>query len=352
MRDARDVTVQRAIVHITDRKQPLPVYSEVELNLTGNGVLRDYFTGQVRNALDDEQAGSALFAESGPQAAKDACGRILKSPASFIASSQELARLLHAAMGTHHRIAPGTLAVCVYTASNYPSGFLALIKLDPGSALVQKVVSQKGKRLVSFDVTSDVMPTANEKLHKAALVPPRGTSAKYDLLLLDRQTADVAATFFAETFLNATTAFDGKSGAKAFYQGAQNAYSRLMKAGSITLEEADTLQTHIEVALQRPRVNPSTWPKGLPLPGPARTVIADELEKKLPGTRTISIDRDYVREKLLKKKRFRGDYGVLFEVEADRYDDVVTAKTVYERPDGTPVTRLTLEVPRLQWVKS
>lgn len=348
MRNAVEAVVERAIVHITDREQAAPVYSEVDLDLGANEPLREYFSGQVRNALSDDTT-AAIFARTGPQEAKEACLRILDDPDSLVEASQALARLLHSAMGTDRRIAPGSLAVCVYTVAE-DARSLALIKLDPGRALVQKVVKEKGKRLVSFDVRGDVMPTANERLHKAALVPPAG-SERYDLLLLDRQTADAPAMFFAEAFLNTAPVFGGQKGAKGFYDGSRAAYTKLLKEGTITPAQADTLEKHIDVALQTPRVHRPSWVKELPLPEAAKTVINEELKKKFPGTPSIPIDVGYAGEKLTKKKRFRGDYGVVFEVEAAHYDDVVLEKTTYDREDGTPVTRLVLEVPRLQWVK-
>src|SRR5258708_29951604 len=130
------VTVQSAIVHITDRNESKPVYSEIDLDLTANnGELRDYFNGQLRNALDDDTAG-AKFSSSSPHDARDTCYRILDDEDELGPASKELARLLHKAMLTHARIAPGLLAGCVYM-NTTNARHLALIKLDPSSGLVQ-----------------------------------------------------------------------------------------------------------------------------------------------------------------------------------------------------------------------
>src|SRR5207302_5068793 len=139
------------------------------LNGPGGQPLHDYFRDQVNNALKDAQTGSAKFAPTGDQSVKDEIFRILTDQKQFVPCSQKLARSLLSAMGTDGRITPGNIVVCVFTATNYPGEkFIALFKIDPTSGLIEKVGKQDGKQIVTFDVLSDVMPTAREKLHKAA----------------------------------------------------------------------------------------------------------------------------------------------------------------------------------------
>jgi hypothetical protein len=175
MRDAGEIHVERAIVHIVDHRKPQLVLSEADLDLQGNGPLRDYFGGQVANALGDGRTHPARFNAEESQAAKDECLRILKRPSSLVASSQKLAHLLFDAMGTDQRITPGSLAVCVYRAKNYPNArFLALIKLDPGEVLRQKITHVDGKKVVTFEVEPNVMPSTRKRLQKAAPIAPEG----------------------------------------------------------------------------------------------------------------------------------------------------------------------------------
>lgn len=357
MRDAIDVTVQRTIVHLIKHLKQDLVQSDEELALNGDGKLRAYFSDQVKNALNDSQTGSARLSRDGnPEAAVEAY-KILTDPNSFISSSQQLARLLLAAMGTDARIKAASLAVCLYTASNYPSTeFLALIKIDPTEALIEKVETRSGKQIVSFEVRSDVMPTAREKLQKAALIPRKGTVKGLDLLLLDRQVAAMAANFFAYKFLNAAPATDARTSTQAFYVATQNAYNRLVISPPeapehIGPEVADALAQHLDVALQSPAVKFDSWLKNLPVQTEAVAVVANEIQKEFPEEKQIKIDKQFARDKLLNKRRFRGKYGVVFEVESDHYKDVVKEKTDLRGPDGKTITRLVIEVPDLKWVK-
>jgi hypothetical protein len=255
-------------------------------------------------------------------------------------------------MRTHHRIVPGLLAVCVYTDANdrTESRHLALIKLDPGSGLVQKIEKQRGKQLVTFDVLDNVMPTTREKLQKVALLPPQG-SEKYDLLLLDRQTPEVAAAFWAEAFLNVKLIVDGKLGAKMLRDVSYRASDDLAKRGLVTAAEAEAVKEHTDLVLQTPRVKRSAFVQNLPISKEARTLVAAALEQKFAGTKTIPIDTEYAQEKLTKLTRYRGAYSFRLEVESEHWEDVVKVNESFTANDGTPMTRLLLEVPRLQKVK-
>jgi hypothetical protein len=245
--------------------------------------------------------------------------------------------------------------VCLYTASNYPSAkFLALIKLDPGNALVQRIGTQEGKQVVTFEVRENVLPTAREKLQKAALVPPVGMYDRFDLLLLDRQVPDVA-TFFAKTFLNTIPAIDAPTSTEVFHRVTQDATKQLMLkppsgVDPITVGESIAVLAHRDNALRQHTVSLSGFVARLPLEKKARAVVNERLKKAFPEEGIIEIDKVSA-EKLLKRKRFRGDYGVFFEVDTERYDDVVKSIKPVPSPDDTPVTELKIHVTNLQWVK-
>ncbi len=259
-------------------------------------------------------------------------------------------------MGTDARIKPASLAVCLYTATNYPSTeFLALIKIDPTEVLVERVEIDNDKTVVTFDVLSDVLPTAREKLQKAALISPKGMDKTLDLLLLDRQVTGVA-DFFALKFLNTEPALDPRDSTVRFYLTGQKVHNLLVSFPAdakehIGPEQADLLTQHWDVATQKGVVKFEPLVNGLPLPPQAKAIIRDEIKKEFPQVKQIKIDPEYAQTKLTKKKRFRGEYGVLFEVESDHYNDVVMDKTERHEANGKIVTRLVIEVPALQWVK-
>jgi hypothetical protein len=147
VRNAVGVTVQHAVVHILDHRAQSLTLSNDKLAFDGNQPLRDYFSEQVSKALGDAQMGAARFSTDGEQGAIKECRRILDDSGQIVESSRRLAALLYAVMKKDGRISPGTLAVCLFTASNYAKrNFLALVKLDPISAFVQAVRASNDKK--------------------------------------------------------------------------------------------------------------------------------------------------------------------------------------------------------------
>jgi hypothetical protein len=346
MRDAQNVVIQRAIVHIIDHVNSKTTLSELELELEAHDALRAYFSQQVQNALRDGQTGSARFTTTG-NAAKE-CFRMLKSRKAFVDGSQKLADLLLQAMGTNQSIKPGSLVVCLYNAENYPQNALALIKLDPGKALEQRIETVDGKQRVSFDVRTHVMPTANEKLQKAALIPPQGSNEKFDLLLLDKQGPEMA-NFFAQKFLNAEPARDPKRNAISLYEVGQEIFNRAVERAAPP-EETDAILQYVETTLPTGEVDLREWVEKLPVSEETREIVAGGIADEFPEERVIALDREYAKTKLLRKKRFRGGYGVVFEVDSDYKDEVVLDEKREEK-NGTVFTILTIRVPGLQWVR-
>src|SRR5205807_8275474 len=161
----------------------------------------------------------------------------------------------------------------------------------------------------------------------------------------------VAAAFWAETFLNAKLIVDGKIGARTLRDVSYKASADLARRGVVTAAEAEAMKEVTDLALQTPRVRRSAFVQTLPISKEAKNAVAVELEKKFAGTKTIPIDIEYASVKLTKKRRYRGDYGFMLEVESEHWDHVVKKSESFAADDGTPMTRLLLEVPRLQRVK-
>jgi hypothetical protein len=350
MRDAGKITVQRAIVHMIDHLGEKLTRSNAELPLAANERVRNYFSGRVAKALADDTTGSARFVSDGAHAAK-ACYGLLGQDPPFVDLSQQLAQLLMEAMGTNKNISPGDLAVCLYTAENYPSKtFLALIKLDPGTALLQK--AEPG--MVTLEVLENVLPTEGEQLQKAALVPLAGTYDEFDLLLLDRQVPEVAA-FWAKTFLGTMPARDAPTSTEIFYKVIQDVTKQLRKqppkdVAPITVEESTALLAQRDHAMRRNKISLPGFAARASLKDDARGCLDERLKRAFPEDKTIEIDKASA-EKLLTKRRFRGEHGVLFEVDFKHKDKVVTKVEDIVTVDGETVTEVILHVTDFQWVK-
>ena len=350
------VRVERVIVHLINHLKQQLTHSEEELPINSNLELREYFGDQVQNAINDQQITSARFSPNGNQATIQEIYKILNHSPSFVSSSKVLADLLMKAMGTDGRIKPesATVAVCTYSDGNSNSAqSLALIKLDPSNGFAEKVITVDGKQIVTFEPVKDMMPTKEVKLRKAALIPPKGAISNIDLHVLDRQVAGVAANFFGVTFLNTLPVLDPVNSVKEFVRASEKTRRTLMdlpvdKPERIGPEESDLLMRHVEDFLRKGRVNKRQFVKQAPLNTEGQKLLAKQLDKVFPHDPGIKFDRAYAKKVFLSKVRYRGGHGVLFEVDADRFGDVVRSITPgAPLSDGTPTSKVELIVPNL-----
>ncbi len=335
MLTATQVKVERAIVHIVNHLKPKKsVKSQNELPLNSNEHLRAYFEEQIANALGDTALSQAVFDNAtNTNASANLCLTAINQPRKFITSSQDLADALLTAMGTDGRIKPesSNLALCLYSLPPSPVKYLALLKLDPSEALVQKIeLDSSGRPLwVNFEVREDAMPTAHERMQKAAIILAQRSKDGHDLLLLDRQTAKEAANFFALKFLNAQPILDAKKRTDRLYNALVAAHNRLTPATPtpgkphLEVEKADEFLDEIDSVMRKSKIDTEDWLQNLALPEDAKQVIGNEIQRRLPVEKEFDLDPEYAQE-LNPKRRIKGNHNVIFEVDAANWNDVVS----------------------------
>lgn len=350
LRIAQGIEVIEVIVHIVDhRNRSEPVLSGAPVDLKGDRRLADYFTKLIENVIGDPEAAEAVFLDADAGAAP-ACREILRHPAMFVERSGDLARSLWTATGTDRRISPGSLIVCRFRAASLPRmPLLALFKIDPTDVLVQTVMEVKGRQVVTLKVAENALPTARERLQKAALIAVPGSVRLGDVLLLDRLVTQPAAAFFALDFLGASPRLSPRQRTDLFLQGVFEAIDALLhpptlEAPRLSQEEAEGLVEEGYQAIAGRELNPALWVESRGISDAVKTVFHETLEKKeldLPQFTT-----DQTRSKRPNKTRFCGAFGVRIE-----FSTLFTDYTVVDLPPnalGEPVKRICLVVPNLK----
>lgn len=347
MRDAGEIQIDCGVVHVLDHlAKSEPVLSQAELSLQSDATLSSYFAHQIQNALADPSATDARFVGPATNGVAQQCHAMLGDRGGFLQGSQDLARLLFTAMRKDRRIKPGSLAVFRYMASHYGERpFLAVLKLDLSEMLVLQVEKEAGRLIVTFRAVENVMPAARERLQKAALVQLPPSEGAPDLLLLDRQTEEVAAEFFARGFLQAEPLLGVRDRTKKLHAALVSAYNQVK--GLLNPAQSEDLLLQTEAALRSTRFDLETWLGNLALPEAAKGSVRDRIRRDLRGEVEFALDSVYAREQLVDSLRFQGDFGFKLHVYADHYKDVVREKT--DLADGR--TRLVLEVRNLHLVK-
>jgi hypothetical protein len=350
LRSAQGIEVLEVIVHIVDhRNRSEPVLSGAPVDLKGDRRLTDYFTKLIENVIGDPEAAEAVFLDANAGVAP-ACREILRHPATFVERSGDLARSLWDATGTDRRISPGSLIVCRFRAASLPRmPLLALFKIDPTDVLVQTVLEVKGRQVVTLKVAENALPTARERLQKAALIAVPGSVRLGDVLLLDRLVTQPAAAFFALDFLGASPRLSQRQRTDKFLEGLLEAIAELAnpptpEAPSLSEEETDELEEEGYQAVDGRELNPALWVESRGISDAAKTVIHEKLAKKDLDLPQFTTDR--TRSKRPKKNRYQGDYDVRIEFSTLFVDYTLT--DLPRNAAGDPVTRICLDVPNLK----
>ncbi len=354
MRYISDIQLDQAIVHIVDPGQPNGyILSERALPLAANPSLVEYFIGHVRNSLRDPTASAARFATLSPGGAAQICAGLLAGQQDLVDGSRQLADRLYQIIAKDKRIKGGSLAVCLYHSDDYPTtpAFLALLKIDPGQAYRPRIEKDaSGKLLVNFEIESNVMPSAREKLQKCAFIQPLDPRPEYDMILLDRQArpdeALQVARFFKETFLEAEHAFDARQRTKRLYRALLSAQNQLRP--ELTPAQVDDLSQAIAGAVNSDTISLDEWIEALPLADEQKQQVNEVVVANLPD-REFEIDRAYGQE-LSQKRRFRGDHDLRVEVPAEHYAQIIRSAEQITPPGEPPRWRVVIETEKWEEV--
>ena len=138
-------------------------------------------------------------------------------------------------------------------------------------------------------------------------------------------------------------------------QRTKRLYSTLTTAHNRLRPQLEPSQDHalgaaIQCAVSSPVVNLDNWLSELPLPETHKIELEGVLTKRLT-VRRFELDTAQA-QRLVQKRRFRGDHGLSFEVTAEEYDEVVESVEYVREPGSAPYYRVVVrtqqwrEVPR------
>jgi len=270
----------------------------------------------------------------------------------LVEGSRKLAQQLYDIIAKDKRINPCDLAVCFYQAENQncASRYLALLNIEPSEVFRHtRVCDNQGHMYVNFEIETEAMPTIGEKLQKCAFIQQLEPRPEYDMMLLDRQKKgkDVAK-FFVKDFMGATLAFDAKQRTSNLYKGLISAHNKIRS--ELQPHENEFLDQAIQVAIKSDRINIDTWIQGLSLSEKHKQQIEQIVLQKLPD-REFEIDKTYA-QNLIRKRSFRGDYGLKIVIEAseDKYKKVIKSVEPVEKPGTPPYYRIEIHTEKWEEV--
>lgn len=328
MRDIGGIQLISVIVHIftprVESKQkvvPGWILSDEPMNLALNEPAYDFISVHIRNVLSDENLWTAKFTDLASDRPAMITKKLIKSPDQLILESKTLAKILFNILERDRRTSVCDLAVCLFTAENYPDKtFIALLKLDPSAVFHNNVIEIDGKQVVELVIENLAFTT--ERLQKAAIIQEFSAENEYDLLLVDTQTWEgkgpEIAKYFSGTFLGSEITYDSTRMTGDLWNAFIESENQLIKAGYSKV--ASDFRTRAISTLQMHDFSLGSWLDGLPYIDPEKKLIQQVMRARLHKGDFII---DPKRVSLIPLKvRFRGSNGLIVEINLKNINDL------------------------------
>lgn len=335
MRPVVDVTLSRCVLHLVAPKGGGLELSERDLPMPEGEDIYTFFTAHIMRGLHDSQTQAANFVAVRADRTSGWCQRLLTHPDEFLDLSQQIAQQLYEVMARDARVADGTLAVITYraTSDGGPADYIALLKLDPSDAFRPVTLTDgDGLTYLGLEVAQDIMPSTRERLHKSVFIQLTDQEADYNLLVLDRQTEAAVARFYISDFLGAELAFDDRRRTETLYRALQAARSRI--APRLAADDLKALDMSIGGVMVGHAINLDQWLPTLPVAAEDRQVFETVVAEALPD-REFDLDEG-IRSRFVRRRRFQGDNGLVVQMDARFFDDMVEIEDV---PNTNPPVR-------------
>lgn len=332
MREIQDIVVEQGIVHVVAPRRNKLTLSDDRLP-TDEPIL-DYLTRHVTAGLRDTQASAAIFEVRTSGSPSELCETILASADQLTAASRKLATRLYEIAKKDKRVSDGALValICNGVQQNAELRFLALLKLDPAAGFRPVTEERAGRKVVRLEREEDMLPSARERLQKAAFVRGAVDEDDYQILAVDRQTATEPARFFVSDFLGAAYFLDDVQRTTRLYRTLKNAQNDV--APDLTAKQLLDVAAVFDGALASTTVNLDDLVESLPVPQKIKKRVDDALVRALPD-REFDLDPG-LGHRLGKRRQFEGDNGLRVIVPAEFFDKMITVDDV----QGTkPVVR-------------
>jgi 37-kD nucleoid-associated bacterial protein len=334
---AADITVTDAILHLLDPedggfKPSLRALPDIQ------GEVGDFLAGHIAHGLSDSQIKGARFTAFSDDTAPVIMQQLIIG-SDFVADSQALAQSAYKIMEADKRIRPpGSLAVVRYLTAALPGvPHLAVLKLDKGGKFRwSQRTDAAGTAYWNLEETTNVAPSAEERLHKAAFVGPvQGTtgtlisahppgtadSHAHQFLVLDRQ-VKIGADWWLGKFLIAEQALTDDDRAERWLKGALVGKTKIQHR--LTDYQRNGLDLAIQSAMAGALVNIPEWVKTIDAPEELKIELMDEIDTRLPDNEFATSDTF---RKKYGKRKWIGDNGLRVTIDA-AYADQVQQKQV------------------------
>lgn len=315
MRNIRNITVNKAIIHIIDNSMEAPILNQKELYLTDDTL--DFIGKHIAKASSDEEAKYGKF--NGDNDVVSICREAIYDETKFIASSNELAEKFFFISKSSGLIPSGDLLVVKFE-SEYGK-MLAIIKMIYNKTFIHSIDYEDETMVIDIKPQYIGLPDTMQRLQKCALVNFEDDSG--ELLILNRPTKQEKEAknlnLFIDDILKCTLVDDKRDFTKTFTKTSEkwvreNLNEDAGKAEEVRREISEVLRNEEVIDIKEIAT------QVLGNEEMAESYI-DALKEEGLKESKIEVDREWV-DKKLKRKKLKIDKDMEIYINSDAYNDI------------------------------
>lgn len=314
MRHIESVHVNRAVVHVLDKRLEEPFLAQTELQLTED--LHEFFMKHLLRTLRSAEGEKARFVGEG--ATKLLIRKLFDKPDTFLDCTQEMARRLFAIMRPLESISGGDLALVQFQAGE--GRYLGILKLDYRKSYQHEIEHRNEQFDVTLKTLDIALPLTTQQLTACAVIKEDATDDSYDLLMVEKPTGEDCPRYFMNRFLGADRVLDKRDHTRLFRKVVETFVRQVLRNDA---DKAREVRSQLnEELLGSAYIDIDAFAGDL-FAGDPET--RGKFEKRLmanglPTEEKIEVDRLWVTSNMVKRS-IKTDTGFTLKASHEFYDD-------------------------------
>jgi hypothetical protein len=301
--------------------------------------LEEILRKQIIDNCNYRYTNSAVFEDKvrGQENFRDICQKLFDDPKNFVEQSQKIAEILFKVSTKNS--SESDLVVCVFSEGGNEEGkWLALLKMEPQSGIIQDEKKQHGKKIAILTPVKNVLPTGY--LQKCAFIRPFTSKRKKepDLYVVDLQGGKYGsqkvevASFFTKGFLQCRIDKSAAELTTSFFRGSHDWLAK--KRNKWQNVDIINFEQQVEAAVRGLQVDLTMFPQTA-IPDPDEQDEYFEFMRDKKGMTTAIFTPDPTkRDELLRYTWFEGDNNLLLKIETGTINNILKV----QKPQGQPYT--------------
>lgn len=314
MRNIKDITINKAIIHIVDNSMEEPIFNQKELSL--NEETLNFIGKHIAKASSDEEAKYARF--NGNNDIENTCRELIYEE-NFLEKTKDITKVFFRETKECGLIPSGDLLIVKFDCEYGKT--LAIMSMIYNKAFIHSIDYEDENMVIDIKPQYIALPDNMQRLQKSALINFENDEG--ELLILNRATKEEKAAKSLDTFpgniLKCNLLDDKRDFTKMLMKSSENWVRENLsedagRAEEVRREFSSVLKNEDVVDIEKT----------------AKEIFEDEdiaksyveaLRENGIEDKKVELDRDWV-DKKTKRKKLKIDKDVEIHINSDAYEDM------------------------------